>query len=87
MPDCKETRRDLAPLRSARSRRDCPLPTYSPDLNPIENLWSQFKSHLRKQAARTREALDALIWPTLVPSHCQATPQHIQNWFVHAGYS
>jgi transposase len=60
-----------------------PLPTYSPDLNPIENLWSQFKSYLRKQAARTQEALDALIWPAL----CQATPQHIQNWFAHAGYT
>jgi transposase len=59
------------------------LPTYSPDLNPIEKLWSQFKSVLRKQAARTQEALDALIWPAL----SQATPQHIQNWFAHAGYS
>ena len=60
-----------------------PLPTYSPDLNPIENLWSQFKSHLRKEAARTQQALDALIWPAL----SQATLQHIRNWFTHAGYS
>lgn len=58
------------------------LPTYSPDLNPIEKLWSQFKSYLRKEAARTQDRLDALIWPAL----CQATPQHIRNWFAHAGY-
>lgn len=59
------------------------LPTYSPDLNPIEKLWSQFKSYLRKEAARTQEQLDALIWPTL----CHATTHHIRNWFTHAGYS
>lgn len=62
------------------------LPTYSPDLNPIERVlfgWgSQFKSHLRREAARTQEQLDALIWPLL----CRATPQHIQNWFQLAGY-
>jgi transposase len=59
------------------------LPTYSPDLNPIEKLWSQFKSYLRREAARTQEQLDALIWPTL----CRATTHHIRNWFNHAGYS
>jgi transposase len=59
------------------------LPTYSPDFNPIEMLWSQFKSHLRREAARTQEQLDNLIWPLL----CQATSQHIRNWFYHAGYT
>ncbi len=59
------------------------LPTYSPDLNPIEKLWSQFKSVLRKEAARTQEALDALIWPAL----SRAAPQHIANWFHCAGYT
>lgn len=59
------------------------LPTYSPDFNPIEMLWSQFKSHLRREAARTQERLDALVWPLL----CRASTQHIQNWFHKAGYA
>jgi len=33
------------------------LPAYSPDLNPIEEAFSKLKAHLRRAAARTREAL------------------------------
>ena len=33
------------------------LPPYSPDLNPIEQAFSQIKAHLRKAEARTLEAL------------------------------
>jgi len=33
------------------------LPPYSPDFNPIENLWSKLKRYLRKAAARTFETL------------------------------
>ena len=33
------------------------LPLYSPDLNPIEKLWSKVKSFLRKFKARTLDAL------------------------------
>ena len=33
------------------------LPPYSPDLNPIERMWSKLKAILRKQAARTTDAL------------------------------
>src|ERR687890_316313 len=33
------------------------LPPYSPDLNPIEQAFSQIKSHLRKAEARTVDAL------------------------------
>lgn len=58
------------------------LPAYSPDFNPIEMLWSQFKSSLRRQAPRTQPHLEELIWPLL----CQATPLHAQNWFSHSGY-
>ena len=33
------------------------LPPYSPDLNPIEKLWSKVKAWLRRAAARTIEGL------------------------------
>ena len=33
------------------------LPLYSPDLNPIERMFSKLKTALRRAAARTREAL------------------------------
>ena len=34
------------------------LPPYSPDLNPIELMWSKLKACLRKLKARTKEALE-----------------------------
>ena len=37
------------------------LPTYSPDFNPIELLWSKLKAFIRKQNPRSREALDNVI--------------------------
>ena len=37
------------------------LPPYSPDLNPIEKLWSKVKGILRSLAARTSEKLDESI--------------------------
>ena len=33
------------------------LPAYSPDLNPIEQMWSKVKNTLRSLEARTRESL------------------------------
>ena len=37
------------------------LPPYSPDLNPIEKLWSKVKALLRKFKARTLDALPNAI--------------------------
>jgi transposase len=42
------------------------LSPYSPDFNPIENLWSKLKGYLRAVEARTAEALhEALAKPLL----------------------
>ena len=58
------------------------LPPYSPDLNPIEKLWSKVKSFLRKFKARTLDALPNTIqcaFQTVSPSNCS-------GWFHSCGY-
>lgn len=52
------------------------LPPYSPDLNPIERIFSKIKSVLRKAKARTKAALYdaiALALKTITPADCQNT--------------
>ena len=49
------------------------LPPYSPDLNPIENMWSKIKQALRSLAPRTFEALLAAAktaFESLSPEDC-----------------
>ena len=58
------------------------LPAYSPDLNPIEQVFSKLKAALRKGAARTVTRLVKLIGrlaKALGPEECA-------NYFGHAGY-
>jgi transposase len=59
------------------------LPTYSPDFNPIEHMFSKIKEWLRATAARTQEALDQAI----VDALAQIIRQDIRGWFMHCGYS
>lgn len=59
------------------------LPAYSPDLNPIEMMWSKVKTFLRAAEARTGEQLTTAIGQALA----QITPQDALNWFAHCGYS
>ena len=58
------------------------LPSYSPDLNPIEQLFAKLKALLRKAAARTRDAL----WETIGTSLDAFTPNECQNYIVNSGY-
>ena len=50
------------------------LPKYSPDLNPIEQVFAKLKHLLRKAAARTVDAVCAAIGEVLKPSHPQNAP-------------
>jgi transposase len=59
------------------------LPKYSPDLNPIEMLFSKLKHGLRKAAQRTQDAIYgalADLLPAVQPSECA-------NYFAKAGYA
>ena len=58
------------------------LPKYSPDLNPIEQVFAKLKHLLRKTAARTLEAVCAAIGQLLDAF----TPQECANSFKNAGY-
>lgn len=59
------------------------LPAYSPDLNPIEMMWSKVKNLLRGAEARTQADLIVALGQALA----RVTPQDAVNWFVHCGYS
>lgn len=59
------------------------LPPYSPDLNPIEQLFAKLKAFLRKTAARSFAALSdafACALARVIPDECA-------NYFDAAGYS
>ena len=58
------------------------LPPYSPDLNPIENSFAKLKSLIRKEAARTREAL----WTAIGNFLSRFQPSECANYFAAAGY-
>jgi transposase len=58
------------------------LPQYSPDLNPIEMLFSKLKAFLRKLAERTIPRLCRSIG-SFVPT---LTAHEALNYFRHAGY-
>jgi putative transposase len=58
------------------------LPKYSPDLNPIEQVFSKLKHLLRKAQARSYEALlDAIA--ALLPAYTQ---QECANYLKNCGY-
>ena len=59
------------------------LPPYSPDFNPIENMWSKIKQRLRSLAPRTTEALlkaSADAFDTITPADCH-------GFFLYAQYA
>lgn len=60
-----------------------PLPPYSPDFNPIEQVFAKLKALLRKASERTVEAL----WSSLANVLEQFTPAECENYFRGAGYA
>jgi transposase len=58
------------------------LPSYSPDLNPIEEAFSKVKTLLRSAEARAHEALVGAIWAALAA----ISPADARGYFSHGGY-
>jgi transposase len=59
------------------------LPPYSPDFNPIENVFSKIKQLLRSLAHRSKEAL----WGAMQSVLDAITPSDAANCYRHAGYT
>ena len=59
------------------------LPAYSPDLKPIEKMWSKIKALLRSAEARTPEELDAAISMAFE----KITAKDAMGYFASCGYS
>lgn len=60
----------------------CYLPPYSPDLNPIETVFSKFKWLVRSQSRRTVDAL----WTLCGQIVQQFQEDECRNHFKHCGY-
>lgn len=72
-------------VRDAIEAKGCELvflPSYSPDLNPIEQAFSKLKAFVKRAASRTRSALDSAIAAALET----VTLSNVLGWFEHAGY-
>jgi transposase len=59
------------------------LPPYSPDLNPIEMIFSKLKQLLRSMGCRTRESL----WNAMQSVLNKVTASDAANCFSHCGYT
>jgi transposase len=58
------------------------LPPYSPDLNPIEQVFAKLKTLLRRAAPRTRETL----WNRIGTLLDRFPPAECRNYITNAGY-
>jgi transposase len=58
------------------------LPAYSPDYNPMEQVWSKVKQAVRRARPRTAEELNAAVAAALRT----ITADDIKGWFEHCGY-
>jgi transposase len=72
-------------VRELIEERGCELlylPSYSPDLNPIEEAFSKIKGLVREAEARTREALLETIGSALYA----VSSKDARGFFEHCGY-
>ena len=58
------------------------LPAYSPDLNPIEKMWSKIKGILREMQPET----PVLLFEAIRIAFSRITPENARGWFGSCGY-
>ncbi|MDQ3509447.1 MAG: transposase [Actinomycetota bacterium] len=71
-------------IRGLIEGRGCELvfpPSYSPDLNPMEEAFPKIKNLVRKAGERTREELDRAMAGAL----SAATLHDVAGWLAHCG--
>ena len=81
MPDLKTS--PLVAVHRAAGAKLLFLPAYSPDLNPIEQMFAKLKTLLRKAAERTVEA----TWRRIGCLLHTFTPQECANYLRNSGYA
>ena len=72
----------VSELVASRGATIRPLPPYSPDLNPIELLWSKLKAIIRKLAPKTTRAFNRALDIAMA----QIRESDIRAWFHHCGF-
>src|SRR5271155_2141014 len=73
----------VAEAIEARGARAVFLPAYSPDLNPIEQLFARLKSFLRRMKARTVEEL----WSAIASFLNGVSREECKAYLAHSGYT
>jgi transposase len=73
---------DVREAIEAKGARLLYLPPYSPDLNPIEQVFAKLKALLRTAARRTVDAL----WRAIGQALDAFSPAECTNYFANAGY-
>lgn len=58
------------------------LPPYSPELNPIENMWSKIKAYLKRKRTQTLSDFHVRLFEALEA----VTEYDCEGWFENAGY-
>jgi transposase len=65
------------------------LPSYSPDLNPIELTFSSIKAWLRANRERVNQEMEAengTVYNALWQAVHSVTPEKARGWYKHCGY-
>ena len=59
------------------------LPPYSPDLSPIENMWSKIKHFIKKLMPRTQGEFHSALCSALN----ELNDSDFEEWYEHCGYA